>query len=285
MARHALVKNIFGEYSVRFLPPLLGPPANTPLPLATKLSPSRPDTTGTAFLARQKSRSRSYPRRETPGGAVPARRLLGARGRARRPPVPARRAQHPSAASGTVWSLRQTHPPMLSGPPSRIRKSRPALRRRRSPACRQRHWRYEGTSAASIARVPLVVLSTTVAPWGSSTASISVGKFPKSNPRTFALPRPRRRSRPRRRRPPPRWRYGYYPGALSDEERDLGARPERDHVRRPGCPLYGGVTDDHAIVRRLYHRRTIRAARLEFGATIVRHVWENSQDGEVEYSN
>jgi len=30
--------------------------------------------------------------------------------------------------------------------------------------------------------VPLVVLSTTVAPWGSSAVSISVGKFPKSNP-------------------------------------------------------------------------------------------------------
>ena len=39
MARHALVKNIFGEYSVRFLPPLLGPPANIPLPLAHEVVP------------------------------------------------------------------------------------------------------------------------------------------------------------------------------------------------------------------------------------------------------
>ena len=80
MAHHALVKIIFGEYSGRFPAPQLGPPANTPLPKTHE---------SVAFEARDHQHGvfgeaeieiPLVPEaRETPGGAVPAQRLLGAR--------------------------------------------------------------------------------------------------------------------------------------------------------------------------------------------------------------
>ena len=80
MARHAPVKNIFGEYSGRFPPPLLGPPANTSLPPAHEGIPfeTRDDRHG--ILGEAEIEIPLVPEeRETPGGAVPTQRLLGAR--------------------------------------------------------------------------------------------------------------------------------------------------------------------------------------------------------------
>ncbi len=80
MARQALVKNILGEYSGPFAPPPLGPPANTPPLPAHEDYPFKTRDDRHGILGEAEIDIPPVPEtRETPGGAVPAQRLLGAR--------------------------------------------------------------------------------------------------------------------------------------------------------------------------------------------------------------
>ena len=80
MARQALVKNILGEYLGRFAPPPLCPPANTPPLPAHEDIPFETRNDRHGVLDEAEINIPLVPEaRETPGGAVPAQRLLGAR--------------------------------------------------------------------------------------------------------------------------------------------------------------------------------------------------------------
>ncbi len=80
MARQTLVKNILDKYSGRFAPPPLGPPANTPPPSAHEDIPFEKRNERHGILGEAEIDIPLVPEaRETPGGAVPAQRLLGTR--------------------------------------------------------------------------------------------------------------------------------------------------------------------------------------------------------------
>ena len=107
--------------------------------------------------------------------------------------------------------------------------------------------------AASVTRVPLVVLKTTVAPGASSAASTSDGDFRSQSPAPSYYRVHRYGSPPRCRRQPRRWMQQDRAGALPYEDRDSGTRPESVHHhdrrplarRLPRLLLPGGVTGEH----------------------------------------
>jgi hypothetical protein len=90
----------------------------------------------------------------------------------------------------------------------------------------------------------------------------------------------------------------YYPNALTHEDRERGARPERVHdnnrrpfTRRLPCPTLPGGVDGSNGVLQFCHRRIVctvasGSRRLEtlHNPMTSLYLWKNSQGGEIECS-